>query len=166
MSILDFKHKNVQHHVPRVFVPNKRFQYNNWWFLLLKKKNGVLLKYTNFWCVLGMSDLSPLSGISGLLFHSPFLSPLSFFCLVLMLFWSCHFSANGPFSSFLQKILIFSKRQAFSYGSCWAARRWQYVLCTACCHMALVFDTMHLCNVKKKFWPFSYMFLRNLVSIH
>ena len=47
---------------------------------------------------LGMSDVSFLSGISGLSFDSPFLSPLLFFCLVLLLFLSCHFSANGPFS--------------------------------------------------------------------
>ena len=40
----------------------------------------------------------PLSGISGLSFYSPFFSPHSFFCLVLLLFLSCHFSANGPFS--------------------------------------------------------------------
>ena len=43
------------------------------------------------WC-----SCLPLSGISGLSFDSLFLSPLSFFCLVLFL--SCHFSANGPFS--------------------------------------------------------------------
>ena len=53
----------------------------------------------------GMSDVSLLSGISGLSFDSPFLSPLSlslslvlFPCPVLLLFLSCHFSANGPFS--------------------------------------------------------------------
>ena len=43
----------------------------------------------------GMSDVSPLSGISGLSFDSPFLSPLLFFCLVLLLFLSCRFSAIG-----------------------------------------------------------------------
>ena len=46
----------------------------------------------------GMSDISPLSGISRLSFDSPVLSPLLFFSLVLLLFPSCHFSANGPFS--------------------------------------------------------------------
>ena len=40
----------------------------------------------------------PLSGISGLSFDSPFLSPLLSFSIVLLLFLSCHFSANGPFS--------------------------------------------------------------------
>ena len=47
----------------------------------------------------GMSDVSLLSRISGLSFDSPFLSPLwGVFCLVLLLFPYCHFSANGPFS--------------------------------------------------------------------
>ena len=47
----------------------------------------------------GMSDVTLLSGISGLSFESPFLSPLLFFfSLVPLLFLSCRFSANGPFS--------------------------------------------------------------------
>ena len=46
------------------------------------------------WC------LPLLSGISGLLFDSPFLSPLLFFCQVLLLFLSCHFSAYGLVSGF------------------------------------------------------------------
>ena len=46
-----------------------------------------------------LHDASAPEGISGLSFDSPFLSPLLlFFCLVLLLFLSCHFSANGPFS--------------------------------------------------------------------
>ena len=36
----------------------------------------------------GMSDVSTLSGISGLSFDSPFLSPLLLFCLLLLLFLS------------------------------------------------------------------------------
>ena len=36
----------------------------------------------------GISDVSPLSGISGLSFDSTLLSPLLFFCLVLVLFLS------------------------------------------------------------------------------
>ena len=56
----------------------------------------------------GMSDVSLLSRISGLSFDSPFLSPLIFFWLVLLLFLSCHFFANGPFSwLFFQKTQIF-----------------------------------------------------------
>ena len=47
----------------------------------------------------------PLSGISGLLFDSSFLPPVLFFCLVLLLFLSCHFSANGPFSYLLSMSL-------------------------------------------------------------
>ena len=47
----------------------------------------------------GCRTFLPLSGLSGLSFDSPFLSLLSwFFCLVLLLFLSCHFSASGPFS--------------------------------------------------------------------
>ena len=56
----------------------------------------------------GLSDVPLLSGISGLSFDSPFLSPVFSFlggsfcvcvcvCLVLLLFLSCHVSANGPF---------------------------------------------------------------------
>ena len=52
----------------------------------------------------GMSDVSPLSGISGLSFDSTLLSPLLFFCLVLLPFLS--FSASWPFLlNFFQKIL-------------------------------------------------------------
>ena len=39
----------------------------------------------------------PMSGISGLSFDSPFLSPLLFFCLVLLLFLSCLFSHPSGF---------------------------------------------------------------------
>ena len=56
---------------------------------------------------LGMSDVSLLSGISGLSFWD-LLS--CFYCLVLLLFLFCHFSANGPFSCllfFLRKLEVF-----------------------------------------------------------
>ena len=43
----------------------------------------------------GMSDVIFLSGISELSFP---ISSLVFFCLVLLLFLCCHFSADGPFS--------------------------------------------------------------------
>ena len=59
----------------------------------------------------------PLSGISGLSLDSPFLSPLLFFCLVLLLSPSCHFSAHGPFLSENSQI-VFVDGQAFLYGSC------------------------------------------------
>ena len=62
----------------------------------------------------GMSDVSPLLGISGLSFDSTLLSPLLFFCLVLLLF--CLFSACWSILlNFFQKILpiYFVKRYAF-----------------------------------------------------
>ena len=46
---------------------------------------------------LGMSDVSPLSGVSGLSFDSTLLSPLLFFCLVLLPFLSYLFLPAGPF---------------------------------------------------------------------
>ena len=45
----------------------------------------------------GMSHVSPLSGISGLSFDSTLLSPLLFFCLVLLPFLSYRFLPAGPF---------------------------------------------------------------------
>ena len=45
----------------------------------------------------GMSDVSPLSEISGLSFESTLLSPLLFFCLVLLPFLSDLFLPAGPF---------------------------------------------------------------------
>ena len=44
-----------------------------------------------------MSDVSPLSGISGLSFDSTLLSSLLFFCLVLLPFLSYCFLPAGPF---------------------------------------------------------------------
>ena len=46
----------------------------------------------------GMSDLSFLSGISGLSFDSPFLSPVLLFLLCPLALSVLSFSANGPFS--------------------------------------------------------------------
>ena len=66
-----------------------------------------------------MSDVHLLSGISGLSFDSPFLSPLFFFslsffffffCLVLLLFLSCHFfllMVHSP-DFFFRKLKYFS----------------------------------------------------------
>ena len=45
----------------------------------------------------GMSDVSPLYGISGLSFYSTLLSPLLIFCLVLLPFPSYLFLPAGPF---------------------------------------------------------------------
>ena len=66
----------------------------------------------------GMSDVSPLSGISGLSFDSTFLSPLLFFYLVFLLFLSCLSAFCRPFSwlfspqKYLQKV---SKRTSKLY---------------------------------------------------
>ena len=95
----------------------------------------------------GMSDVSLLSGISGLSFDSTLLSPLLFFCLVLLPFLSYLFSVCWSLLlNFFQKILqyFFVKKYAFLYDSCLAARRSWSVVCAACCHMALVFAVMHL----------------------
>ena len=65
----------------------------------------------------GMFDVSPLSGISGLSFDSTLLSPLLFFCLVLLLVHSLELSQENPSN-------IFSLRDSFFvYCSCLAARR-------------------------------------------
>ena len=45
----------------------------------------------------GDVDVSPLSGISGLSFDSTLLSPLLFFCLILLPFLSDLFLPAGPF---------------------------------------------------------------------
>ena len=63
----------------------------------------------------GMSDVSPLSGISGLSFDSTLLSPLLFFCLVLLPFLSYSFLPAGPFfSTFSRKFFkIFRQEIGF-----------------------------------------------------
>ena len=61
---------------------------------------------------LGSSDVSPLSGISGLSFDSTFLSALLLFCLVLLLILSSHFLCFGPVSCLLSRNvfkLLFSR---------------------------------------------------------
>ena len=65
-----------------------------------------------------MSDVFPLSGISGLSFESPFLTPFLFVCLVLLHFLSCDFSSyfsNGPFSCLFSRKFsnIFREELAF-----------------------------------------------------
>ena len=50
-----------------------------------------------------MSDVSPMSGISGLSFDYTLLSPLLFFCLVLLCFLSDLFLPAGPFSELLSR---------------------------------------------------------------
>ena len=52
-----------------------------------------------------MSDVDSLSGISGLTFDSPFLSSLLFFCLALLLFVPCYFSADDLFTQLFSRKL-------------------------------------------------------------
>ena len=100
-----------------------------------------------------MSPWPPLSGISGLSFDSPFLSPLffSFFfffffflCLVLLHSLSGHFSANGPFSWLFypeDSLTLFSKRVRL-FDIVLVGQLGDDSLCVifaGCCHMALVF---------------------------
>ena len=104
-----------------------------------------------------MSDVSPLSGISGLSFHSTLLSPSVFFCLALLPVLSYLLLPAGPFfQTFIQKILRhFSLRDRLF---CMAPVQqlgdvsWS-VECAACCHMALVFALMHLYNFFYCFCP-------------
>ena len=100
----------------------------------------------------GMSDVSPLSGISGLSVDSTLLSPLLFFCLVLLLFLFYLFflclQVHSP-KLFFRKILIyFSLGDRLFYGSSLAARRSKLVggmsSMLPCCHVALVFAVIHL----------------------
>ena len=102
----------------------------------------------------GMSDVSPLSGISGLSFDSDLLSPLLFFYLVLLLFLLSFSACSSIFLNIFQKILqYFSLRDRHF---CMAPvlqlgeDRWS-VVCAACCHMALVFAVMHLYNILEFF---------------
>ena len=53
----------------------------------------------------GMSDVPSCLESQGCYIWFPFPNSLVFFCLVLLFFLSCHFSANGPFSWLLQKTL-------------------------------------------------------------
>ena len=72
-----------------------------------------------------MSDVSPLSGISGLSFDSTLLSPLLFFCLVLLPFLSYRFLPAKLFPE--NSSIFFVKRWAFLYGSSLAVRRSELV---------------------------------------
>ena len=76
------------------------------------------------------------------------LIPLSYllscyFCLILLLFLSCHFSANGPVSwLFPQKTLKYFSLRIRLFCMALVEQlgddSWS-VVCAACCHMALVF---------------------------
>ena len=74
-----------------------------------------------------MSDVSLLSGISGLSFDSTLLSSLLIFCVLPLLFLSCLFFCPLAYchDSFPPEnsSLFLVKRYAFWYGSCLSARR-------------------------------------------
>ena len=118
-------------------------------------------------CLLPRFSVQPSCSFCLVVFlYSPLaLSVLSFFCIALLLFLSCHFSVQ-PSCSFclviylltvhscdffiFQKIfsIVFIKRYSFFFGvRGWVGMvlvvqlgddSWQ-VVCAACCHMALVF---------------------------
>ena len=99
-----------------------------------------------------MSDVTPLSGISGLSLDSPYLSHVLFCYLFLLLCLSCPFSANSPFSRrfsthssndlrltgrrFFPLFLCMAPVKQLGDDSWWVAR-------TAGYHMAPVFTIMH-----------------------
>ena len=104
-----------------------------------------------------MSDVSPLSGISGLSFDCTLQSPLVFFCLVLVLFLSYLFLPAGPFCwTFSRKFFQYfsSRERFFLHGSCLAARRSKWV-CGMC---SILPDGTGIC-----FYAFFLYFLKNLV---
>ena len=118
-----------------------------------------------------MSDVSPLSGISGLSFDSTLLSPLLFFCLVLVPFLLYLFSGYWSFLlNFFQKILQYFSLtdRLFLYDSCLAARRSKFVsgVCsmlpygTGICCYAYIYFFLLLLSI-----PFLYFF-KNLVLIN
>ena len=101
----------------------------------------------------GLSDVFPLSGISGLSFDSPLLSTLLVFFLILSLFLCYLFSSSSYWSiplNFFQKILqyVSLRDRPFLYGSCLAARRSKSVggMCSSC-HMTLIFAVTHFYTI-------------------
>ena len=111
-----------------------------------------------------MSDISLFpppaspSGVSGLSFDSTLLSPVLFFCLILLLFLSylLFFSACWPFLlNFFQKILQYFSLidRLFLYDSCLAARRSKLVgsMCsmlpygTDICFYAFIYFCLFVC---------------------
>ena len=116
-----------------------------------------------------MSDVSLLSGISGVSFDSTLLSPVLFFYLLLLLFSSC------PFFLLTAHTLDFFPKKFFNIfrwgiGSfVWLAKQqrevcWS-VLWAACCHSALISAVMHLCFFVC-FCPFLFNFFFNRVLVN
>ena len=107
-----------------------------------------------------ITDIKLLSRVSGLSSDSRFLSPILFFCLVILLFLSCHFSANGPFSFFSPKTLKYFSLRVRLFCMALVEQlgddgRWYVQL--AAIYMALVFAIMHI---------YTNLFLFFIVSVH
>ena len=105
--------------------------WKNWVNFSIMLKSGLTI-------IIQSSELMPQKGGQGCLMSTSWLEsqgchliPLSyllscFFFLVLLLFLSCNFSANGPFCWLFPENsqIFFVKGKALLYGSCWAVRRW------------------------------------------
>ena len=131
-----------------------------------------------------LSQSYPLKGSWGCLMSPPRLESQG--CHLISLYYLLSFLLPSPATLFIWSFfcllvhsselfpdnpsIFFIKRQAFLYGSCLAARRSWSVVCAACCHMALVFAVMHLCNILiflNCFCPFLlYIKKKNLVFIN
>ena len=105
-----------------------------------------------------MLDVSPVSGILGLSLDSTLLSPVLFFCLVLLPFLSYLFLPAGPFSlTFSRKFFnIFRREIGFLYDSCLAAMRSKLVggMCSVlpyatniCCYAFIYYFKIFIASV-------------------
>ena len=102
----------------------------------------------------GVSDVFPLSGISlraVSLIPLVYISPLLFFCLVLLLFLSYPFFCFWPIPMTSFPLNLHFPKGRFLFGSCqlWFEQlgdeyfSWWYVQHNLCCHMALVLAFVH-----------------------
>ena len=122
-----------------------------------------LVFYLHCWPRREASDVwchPPVWNLSAVIWFPFPISSLVFFCLVLLLFLSCHFSANGPFSwPFFQKTVKYFSLRVRLFCMALVEQlgddRWS-VVCADCCHMALVFAMMYLYKIFKFY----------IVSIH
>ena len=111
-----------------------------------------------------MSDVSPLSGISGLSFDSTLLSALLFFCLALLpyLIFFCQLVLSSELFPENSSI-FFIKSQAFLYDSCLAVRRSKLVsgMCSLlpygtgiCCYAFILYFLILYCFCPFLFYTF------------
>ena len=93
-------------------------------------------------------SVSPLFGISELSFDSALLSPLLFFCLLLLLFLCCLFSAYWPILlTYFQKFFQYFSLRDRLFGTALVQRLGDDTWLVACCRVVLVFAIMHLYNM-------------------